>query len=505
MHFPFLTKPIVKAIVLTFYVATLASCSSSDDDNDNDNGYIKFYNASPDSSAIFMTVDEDVDNDEDDEYETTFSSVAYASAGSRIGLEAQDYHVELSWQDEDSSQRSDLEIAFETQLEILADHTHWIVMNGSIQSPSVNIYSIAERDDEEVSDDQDKDLFNLRVVNLHRQHTNIDLYISLSDETYEEATLLSTLVLESISDNVKFAQDQYKFYITDAGATDILYESSEINYLYNAQYVAVIRQNSGIGGSPFVIDVITNTGLAHYDDEDSLAQISVYNGLNQNAYMPDYQTALNINIQGVTEVPTIEALGFSQLSQSFPVSSGDYNLDLSNPLNDHPLLQNRLLSLPQNTNKTVFLFWDEEAIDKDGDGNVDENDDGIIDEVRPIVRTLVVDNSDLDRLYDKQVTMINLVKTDLFSSVTVYFVKSDEIISTADSYRNLPEGVSTSVILRNNTYHVFAVASIDNNDIIIDEFTLTLDEASKDQFLLLEYSDNNSSGFALKLVDQTPE
>jgi hypothetical protein len=103
------------------------------------------------------------------------------------------------------------------------------------------------------------------------------------------------------------------------------------------------------------------------------------------------------------------------------------------------------------TKRSLFLYWTEEEVDDDNDGNVDENDDGIVDEIRPIVSSLVVDNSERFRLYDKELTLLNLVNTDEFSLVKFYFVKSDEIIETATNTRNLTKGFASSIILLNNT------------------------------------------------------
>ena len=97
-------------VVLSAAIA-LSACGGSD--SDDSQGYIKFYNASSNSPGIFMTIDENLDEDDDDEFEQTFSAVQYASVGSRIQLDTQQYYIELAWQDEDSSVRSDLEIVFE--------------------------------------------------------------------------------------------------------------------------------------------------------------------------------------------------------------------------------------------------------------------------------------------------------------------------------------------------------------------------------------------------------
>jgi hypothetical protein len=95
-----------------------------------------------------------------------------------------------------------------------------------------------------------------------------------------------------------------------------------------------------------------------------------------------------------------------------------------------------------------------------------------------------------------------LVQSDDFTTVAIYFVKSNEIISTTNNVRRLAQGVSSSITLLNNTYTVFAVAEIDGNEIILDELTMTLDEDSEDQFLLLEQDDASGSGYILSLFSQ---
>ena len=49
---------------------------------------------------------------------------------------------------------------------------------------------------------------------------------------------------------------------------------------------------------------------------------------------------------------------------------------------------------------------------------------------------------------------------------------------------------------------MFVIANIDNNEIIIDEQSLTLDETTTDQFLLLEHSATSGSGYSVRVVDQ---
>lgn len=491
-----------KLALLFAGILVLSACGSDGSDEDAVS-YVRFYNASYDAPNIFLTIDEDIDLDDDDEFERTFTSVAYRSIGSNISLEPQDYFFELAWQDEESSLRTDLNIIFEDQINAQQDVTQFIVISESIQNPLVNVYSIPLIDDEQSEQDQEDDVFNLRVLNLHTDITNIDVYLSNSDETFNEAVLLDSLVSNVLSDNFRLDEDQYKVYITEAGNTDVLFTSDEINYAIGGQYLITVRENYSNLGSPFVIDNISSTRVTQYSALESNARISFYNGLDENELLPDYLGEVDAQINGVTNIPDLSALAYGDFSQAYDVESGDYRFTLYNSANNTALLQNRVLSLPQNANRSMFLYWSEEAVDDDGDGDIDENGDGIVDEFRAVVSTILVDNSERARLYDKELVMLNLASSDEFSLVRFYFVKSDEIIDTASNTRTVVNGLSNSVILLNNTYQVFAIATIDNNDIILDEFSLTLSEDSDDLFVILEPSIVNSSGYALRTVSQS--
>ena len=141
--------------------------------------------------------------------------------------------------------------------------------------------------------------------------------------------------------------------------------------------------------------------------------------------------------------------------------------------------------MPENTYKTIFYYTQEEAVDEDGDGNVDENDDGIVDAYKPVLRTLQSTNSEGSSIFEHQIKVINLVDSQDFTRISVYFVKSDEIISTADANPSVVFGNQQTLFLRNNTYQVFAVAEIDGTDIILTQDELVLDEDSEPLFLIL--------------------
>lgn len=89
--------------------------------------------------------------------------------------------------------------------------------------------------------------------------------------------------------------------------------------------------------------------------------------------------------------------------------------------------------------------------------------------------------------------------------VTFYFVKSDEIIETAEHRRSTTLGNAESLVLINNTYEVYAIATLDGNDIILDSQSLTLNEDSDELFLLLESDVSSATGYRMRFVTQVSE
>ncbi|WP_157465777.1 hypothetical protein [Colwellia sp. TT2012] len=58
---------------------TLLGCESSEDSSGT--GYVKLYNLSKYSPSIYLTIDEDIteDNDEDEHFEQTYTAIAYGT------------------------------------------------------------------------------------------------------------------------------------------------------------------------------------------------------------------------------------------------------------------------------------------------------------------------------------------------------------------------------------------------------------------------------------------
>ncbi|GAA6204905.1 hypothetical protein [Thalassotalea sp. SU-HH00458] len=492
----------LKGWLAALVVLGVSACNSSDSDDDSNQGYIKFYNASKNAPDIYLTIDEDLDTSEDDETEITFSSVGYAAALGTYEIDINDYFFELAWQDGDSSVRSELEMIYQSELSIEKDSLKLVVLNDDVTAPDVVVYDIPVIDEE---DDDTYSLFNFNVLNVSTNNNAIDVYVSESDETFNEAQLLGSYQNKEISDNHKFDQGSYIFYITYSGSDEVIYQSDAVDYYYSAQYIMVIRENTGVGSSPFILDKVSNSTQVEYIDYNAEARFRIYNAIQMNDLLPDYQGEVTVYVNDIDDSPEIEQLTFGQLSEPLNVESGDYSLSLLASDNDITLVSHHLLSLSENANKTVFFYADEENVDEDGDGNVDEDGDGVVDEKEVTIHSLVIDSSDNTSIYGHEITAVNLADNEDFNLVNIYFVRSDETIDSAYYNRSFGYAEHETLYLTNNTYQVYVVAKENSSNIILDSFELVLDEESTDQFIVIENDLTSGTGYKANMFSRSSD
>ncbi|WP_143314056.1 DUF4397 domain-containing protein [Colwellia sp. UCD-KL20] len=474
-------------------VLTGCGSDSKDEEKENsNNGFVKFYNASKDSPAMFFTVDEDLESSEKDKVETTFKNIEYTKANASYEVKANDYFYEVAWQNKDSSERENLKIIDEGSLTVKEKTMQLVVLSNSVASPQVNFYDIAIVDNTE---DKENKQFNLRILNTHVDNEDIDVYLSKNDETFNEAQLIGEYSYTELSENKKFDQGSYIFYITKAGQTEVLFKSKEVTYEYPAQYTLVVRENIGAGTSPYALDKISNSFTEEYLDADAVAKFKAYNAIKTHTLLPDYQGKFDVAIRGVYQNEDIAELEQGQLSSALTLNNGDYSIDIKSTDNGGFLLRNHLLSLAENTYKTFFFYLTEKDIDTDDDGKVDD--------IEVKVNSLAVSNSTKDSLYDHSVSMVNLVDDTNFNQVNVYFVRDNETISTASLTRAVKYSEAESISLRNNTYQVFAIAEIDGSSAILSSFEMIMNEYSNDMFMVIETDVNSVSGYSVNLVEQT--
>ena len=467
------------SVLASIAILGLSACGSSDDESGV--GYVQLYNASPNSPAIFLVVDKD---DDDDFAQKTHSSVLYAQAGGYFEYDAATYDIDLSWNDGSS----DLDVINESQVTVSTDVSHLIVIADDIAASEVLTFDIPIIDDDA---DDDNDLFNLRLINMHNYSGGVDVYLSKANETFNEAVLFGQLAYKEMAENTKYDQDDYVFYLTASGSSEVLYQSEEIAFVYPSQYLLIIRANSGPGDSPFTLDYIAkSTGATEFQDADSSAEFRVYNGLTEHYLLPKYANIFNLYINGIDETAEIASLSFGEFSQRISKDFGDYSLDLTIPETGEVIVKNHLMTLNSGSDKTVFFYTKEEDISEDDDEE----------ELEITLNSLVVNNSNRDSFYDHQVNIINLI--DDFTKVAVYFVESNETIDSTGNDKQVPYVTPQSITLLNNTYSVYVVGEENSSEMILVSTELILDDESDDLFLILEEDVNSSTGYKLKFSKQ---
>jgi hypothetical protein len=275
----------------------------------------------------------------------------------------------------------------------------------------------------------------------------------------------------------------------------------------------VIRENTGTGSSPFVLDVVSTSSSTEYSDVNSESEYRVYNGIVDNDGLPIEYTGdidFYINYANATDTAAVSDLSFGDFSDSISTTAGDFAMTLKTPTTDVDLVTSHLLSLTENTSSTVFFYLLEEPVDLDGNGDFDDDDNGIADDYQIVINSIVVENTQSESIYSHQVKVVNLIDegedelVDDFAYIQVYFVKSDETIANADQSIGAVFATPSSVQLLNNTYQVNVIGyfSTGDNGKYLSSQTLTLDEDSKSKYLVLEKDDSTVTGYKMTFTNQ---
>jgi len=485
-------KKIAKEVFIGVLSLTfIASCSGGGNNEGSDVGFVQLYNVSANSPEIIMIIGKD---DDDDFIERRQVGVKFPSTGGQFDFIDDTYDLDLTWQDGDDT--DDLETLYESQLRISGEEIKFLVFSGDVNLPDILEFDIPIIDDE---NDEDNDLFNLRVLNIHPVGGGVDVYMSESDETFEQAALLGNYAFGTLSENQKIDQDDYLFYLTSGGSSEVVYRSNEISLNSVRQVVISIRENAGSGESPFVIDLVSNT-IVEYPDVDAQSRISIYNGIIKHELLPNYLGLIDLHLDGLDETPEVTGLAFGDYSEAFLTDFGDYSLSVTIPDTQDFLIENHLLTLDANSVKTIFFYTLLEALDEDGDGDIDEDGDGVVDGYEITTNSLVVENSQSQSIFEHQINVINII--DDFENVRIFFVKNDETTETTNNRVTAIYARPKTITLANNTYSVIVIGQDGSSEIILATLELTLNEETNELFLLLEESEQEISGYRILVSDQ---
>lgn len=463
-------------------VIGLSGCGS--DSGSSDTGFYKFYNASSNSPAVYITIE---DND--------YSNVEFGKNSTLYELNTDTYELELSWK-EDSN---DFNTFHEEDIKIQNEQVALMMVAGDFENPEVLTYEYEDENPEE-----EDDVFAMRFINMQAGFAGVDVYYAKDDETFEQAVLFDSLSYQEMSESQLITVDEtYKFYITMPGESDILYESEDIPFLYTTQYIMIVRENTGPSNSAFSIDKITKTSqVVEYPDKESSAELQFYNGIAAHEQLPTYAGAIDLDIMDVAgNQEFIGNVAQSSFTDLITGDRGDLIFDIYPAGGAEPIDENQFLSMQANDDKTVFLYTtvqeEVDVYDENNNGDYEE----LIEEV--YIDKLTINNSTSISIYDHSVNIINLV--DDYSILGVAFKKDNETVAEASYFVNSQRATPQTVTLPNNTYQVQILYTESTSTKTLASKEIILTEDSTDMFLIIEGEEDNDEDYTITFIEQNRE
>lgn len=269
-----MTNPLLKVALPLTLLGVLSGCGS--DDSASSTGYIQMYNGSYNSPYTRLFVEE-----------TERSGADFAEVTTRHNYSTGTFDVSFEYLDANDSYItiSDQEIS------IKGDKTQLVVMSGDFAEPTFTELTVP------ISSDTGE--FNLGFFNITGEDTSYDIYLATDDGVFESATLFASAQYLSELDLQSVDEGYYTIFITPAGSSDVVYESSSV-YLYDeASYVAIIRPSYATELSGITLDVVTdNNYVTELKHQSALGQLRFINTLD------DYSPVSFSVTRGTTETPT---------------------------------------------------------------------------------------------------------------------------------------------------------------------------------------------------------
>lgn len=467
--------------LILFLILGLGGCGDSSDDEQSV-GYLKFYNASPNAPEVRISL---TYSDEDSE---VYGNVEFGETISTVEIIARTYTMELEWE-EDSEEYTTV---FEQQVTIRSDEVMFFVLAGDFNSPELLTFDY-EYETTELSDETDEDNFSIRAISTISESQGVDVYLSKDDETFSEAVILGDVFFGEITTNNYFDLDSYKIYLTQSGSSEILLETNEFNFSANINYILSVVNNSGPGEQPYTIDILsTGNRVTNYSDINSGAELRVFNGIREHELLASYNGSVNVEILSTTFNDTINNINRGTSSDTAALEANDYSINISDSLSEASIAENYFISLDHNDDLTVFLYLNE----------VTEEIENEPDVTKVYLNTLPLQNSNRVSLYDHQINIINLIQDDRFDEIDIYFVRSNETVSTADFSATTRLAQSRIITLPNNTYDINLISMVDDSELLLHFQSITLTEDDGDYFLVLEVDELSPTGFTATFIPQ---
>lgn len=444
-----MTNPLLKVALPLTLLGVLSGCGS--DDSASSTGYIQMYNGSYNSPYTRLFVEE-----------TERSGADFAEVTTRHNYSTGTFDVSFEYLDANDSYItiSDQEIS------IKGDKTQLVVMSGDFAEPTFTELTVP------ISSDTGE--FNLGFFNITGEDTSYDIYLATDDGVFESATLFASAQYLSELDLQSVDEGYYTIFITPAGSSDVVYESSSV-YLYDeASYVAIIRPSYATELSGITLDVVTdNNYVTELKHQSALGQLRFINTLD------DYSPVSFSVTRGTTETPT-NTVSSDAYTDYIELSPNSYSVAMFDE-QGNKLADNFLMTL-EREQSAVGIFYN-------------DIDNGL--------RMMSVEEHLTPSSYSHTVSVVNLIDSYAGQSVTdidVYFTLDGE---TVDDTSNVVDGIDRydqeEQVVDNEIYTVYAVYEDNGQQIVLIQQSDMDFTQEGNYILILEHDETTATGYKMSL------
>lgn len=410
------SKYILSAI--STFALLLSGCGGSSDSSSDTypSAYLQFYNVSPNSPEVELVVDDD-----------TISTSAYGDVTALYSLDAESYEVELVWFDSDGQEQP----ISEMELQLDSSYKTLLLLGGDFDAPDITEFSFLRSELEE-------ELYLYAMMGA-ADLGNYDLYMAEAGVPFVDAHFIGNLnylqpqqmaFWAPEEDQHAWPTDDYKIFLSDPDTGEMLFESQEIAFSYESDYLLSVRKSSGANNNNLVVDIILNsTNITAEQDVDASAQYRVYSALQESV-------ELTVGVSD-SEQQFSTRVGGRELSEYTSVQFGDYQVSAESQGEQYSF-DGRLMTLNQGDSRTLLMFEDPDV--------------GLT--------SLTVEDSNLPQSFEHQMAVANLLPE--FDNLDVYFVRDDETKDSADHFMTGLDYAESKTITVPNDYYSIVVVYEDN-------------------------------------------
>ncbi|MCC4833007.1 hypothetical protein LMH66_10220 [Shewanella sp. 10N.7] len=430
---------------------SLMGCDSIDGDSDDDSdsvAYVQYYNASANSTATSLVLDD---------YE--YSDIEFGDSMPRYGYDTGSVAMEIYGQDENE----DTVTIYSEDMSFSNEDNHLFVLYGDYQSPELLDISYERSDMDDMNDDDDEDYSKMQVLvaNVTSEDMAYDAYISLDSDEYQDATMLGSIGYRGYTTELMLDTDEYIIYLTDQGTDNVVYTTESMSLTTETVYKFVLRNSFGSGDLKVTLDSVDSTSTpVTYTNIDSTADFRVFNGLED--------VTLNVDVVSKLESHYLHDITPFTVSDFQQTGFNDYGVTVTNTDTSEVILDNVLVTFNQDDIRTLLLYQEDDSIK----GMVIEHD------MRP-------------RAYEYNVDVANL--SEDYDDLTVYFVNSTETIESAEyTIEDIDFTEQESLVMPQDDYEINVVYESDNGTqtLLYQSDLITFDGDTNYSFVLTKDSES---------------